>query len=225
MSGRGSCANGETLVALQTISAVRDDDGNLLRHIHIFNDISEQKAAEEVVRHRAFHDELTGLPNRSLLMERLARALHHAGRGEHLLAALFLDLDDFKRVNDTLGHQAGDELLRLVARRLDTRLRERDTLARLGGDEFVVVLEGLSHPAQAARVAEGLVETLLEPFTVAGESVRIGVSVGVALPPGDGEALLKAADVAMYRAKDAGRNTWRLFDRGLDDALRGGEPR
>lgn len=224
---RYRCASGETLVALQTISAVRDADGTLLRHIHIFNDISEQKAAEEEIRHQAFHDELTGLPNRSLLLARLERAIHRAVQGEHRLAVLFLDLDHFKPVNDTLGHQAGDDLLKQVARRLGGRLRERDTLARLGGDEFVVVLEGLSRPAPAARVAESLVEALLEPFTVAGERVAIGVSVGVALYPGDGadgEALLKAADVAMYRAKDAGRNTWRLHDRTLDEVLRTSAP-
>ncbi|WP_416139428.1 diguanylate cyclase domain-containing protein [Halomonas sp. HK25] len=221
---RYRCANDDTLVALQTISAVRDTDGALLRHIHIFNDISEQKAAEEEIRHQALHDELTGLPNRTLLYERLTRAIHHTGQGDHLLAVLFLDLDNFKRVNDTLGHQSGDELLKQVARRLRGRLRERDTLARLSGDEFVVVLEGLSQPVHAARVADGIVKALLDPFMVAGETVHIGASVGVALYPGngdDGEALLKAADVAMYRAKDAGRSTWRLHDRTRDLALRG----
>ena len=206
-------ANGDTLVALQTISAVRDADGETIRYIHIFNDISEQKAAEEQVRHQALHDELTGLPNRTLLEQRLERALGQARQGGNQLAVLFLDLDHFKEVNDTLGHQAGDALLQAVAERLQTALRADDTLSRLGGDEFVIVLHAIHASDNAAKVANNVVDALMAPFTIEETPVTIGVSVGIALYPGDGQSadgLIQAADKAMYRAKAAGRNTWRF---------------
>jgi diguanylate cyclase (GGDEF)-like protein/PAS domain S-box-containing protein len=225
---RYRCTNGDTLVALQTISAVRDADGKLVRHIHIFNDITAQKAAEEAVLHQALHDELTGLANRTHLDQSLVRAIRKAHQHARQLAVLFLDLDHFKEVNDTLGHQAGDDLLKQVASRLAERLREQDLLARLGGDEFVIVLEDIRRAQHAGKIADGIVQALLEPFTVAGEVVQIGVSVGVALYPEDGhtaQTLIDSADAAMYRAKDAGRNTWRLYDRALDEALSGSAPR
>ena len=210
---RYRCADGTTLVALQTISAVRDADGKLLRHIHIFNDITEQKVAEEMVRHQALHDELTGLPNRTQLEQYLSLAIRHAQPGNSLLAVLFLDLDHFKDVNDTLGHQAGDSLLQQVAGRLQATLRADDLLSRLGGDEVVIVLNPIQSADNAVRVADNLISALTANFTVDDTPVSIGVSVGIALYPedgGDSARLLLAADTAMYRAKDAGRNTWRF---------------
>ncbi|WP_445003846.1 diguanylate cyclase domain-containing protein [Halomonas mongoliensis] len=221
-------ANGDTLVALQTISTVRSDSGELLRYIHIFNDVTEQKAAEEAVRHQALHDKLTGLPNRTQLERHLQRALHQAGSTKGQLAVLFLDLDHFKEVNDTLGHQAGDLLLQSVTQRLKANLRSNDLLARLGGDEFVVAVDPVQDAQDAIRVARKIIDALTTPFTINGTEVTIGVSVGVALYPADGgsaDDLLKAADAAMYRAKDAGRNTWRLYDRALDEALSGSASR
>lgn len=206
-------ANGDTLVALQTISAVRGDSGELLRYIHIFNDITRQKAAEEQVRYQALHDELTGLPNRTLLEQRLEVAIGQARLGGHQLAVLFLDLDHFKEVNDTLGHQAGDILLQAVTARLQATLRADDTLARLGGDEFVIVLHAIHAADGAARVASNVVDALIAPFTLDDTPVTIGVSVGIALYPGtgqDADSLIQASDEAMYRAKAAGRNTWRF---------------
>ncbi|MDZ7854234.1 MAG: sensor domain-containing diguanylate cyclase [Halomonas sp.] len=208
---RYRCANGNVLVALQTISAVRDTQGKVLRHIHIFNDVTEQKAAEEVVRHQALHDELTGLPNRAHLEQQLERAIQMVRLADRQLAVLFLDLDHFKEINDTLGHQAGDTLLQAVSERLEANLRAEDMLARLGGDEFVIVLSPIHSADSAAKVASNVVEALTTPFTIDGTTVTIGVSVGIALYPTDGsegKSLLRAADSAMYTAKNAGRNTW-----------------
>ncbi|MCL7942061.1 sensor domain-containing diguanylate cyclase [Halomonas sp. ATCH28] len=211
---RYRCANGDLLVALQTVSAVRNGDGDTLRYIHIFNDVTEQKAAEEVVRHQAFHDELTGLANRARLEQHLDEAIRRSRLAVRQLAVLFMDLDHFKEVNDTLGHQAGDTLLQAVSERLQANLRAEDMLARLGGDEFVIVVDPIQVADNAAKVASNVVEALTTPFTIDGTPVTIGVSVGVALYPTDGhdsDSLLQAADEAMYRAKAAGRNTWCLY--------------
>ncbi|MDR9440141.1 MAG: sensor domain-containing diguanylate cyclase [Halomonas sp.] len=211
---RYRCANGDMLVALQTVSAVRSASGETLRYIHIFNDVTEQKAAEEVVRHQALHDELTGLPNRAYLEQHLEGAIRQSCHAGRQLAVLFMDLDYFKEVNDTLGHQAGDTLLQAVGERLQANLRAEDMLARLGGDEFVIVVDPIQAADNATRVAANVVEALTHPFTIDGTPVTIGVSVGVALYPKDGNnssSLLQAADSAMYRAKAGGRNTWRLY--------------
>ncbi len=207
-------ADGATLIALQTITGVRSADGRLRRYIHIFNDITTEKHAEAAVRHRALHDELTGLPNRTRLMEHLGRAVQGCQSGDDIaLALLFLDLDHFKEVNDTLGHRAGDLLLQAVSSRLQNTLRAGDLLARLGGDEFIVVLNPIHSAENATRVAENLIEVLVAPFDIEGHTVEIGVSIGIALCPDDGvdaDGLLRAADAGMYQAKSAGRNTWRL---------------
>ncbi len=206
------CADGKELIALQTISTVRDEDGALVRYIHIFNDITAKKHAEEAVRHRALHDELTGLPNRTALESHLAQRLNRRRQDDsQAFAVLFLDLDHFKEVNDTLGHQAGDDLQRKVTERLQHRLRSEDMLARLGGDEFIIVLEPVQDPESAAQVASNMIAELVKPFTLDKQQAQIGVSIGIAIYPENGQdsqSLLEAADAAMYRAKDAGRNTW-----------------
>lgn len=208
------CANGNILVALQTISIVRDRNGNNVRYIHIFNDVTEQKAATDQVRYQALHDDLTGLPNRTRLEQHLEQLTREPSREDRRLAVLFLDLDHFKEVNDTLGHQAGDALLKAVTCRLKESLRVDDLLARLGGDEFVIVLHQVQTDDNASTVATHLIEALTPPFDIDWHTARIGVSIGIALYPQDGttsNTLIQAADAAMYRAKSAGRNTWCFF--------------
>ncbi|MDO8388538.1 MAG: EAL domain-containing protein [Polaromonas sp.] len=168
---------------------------------------------------RAHHDDLTGLPNRALLHERLQQELAHARRNGAQLALLFLDLDRFKAVNDTLGHDSGDQLLRVAAARLTACVRESDTVARLGGDEFVVLLTGLNNPLQAAALAGQILESLSQPFQISGSESFIGASIGVSVFPADGataDELLKNADIAMYRAKAAGRGRFVFFEESMN---------
>ena len=178
--------------------------------------------SREQARHAALHDGLTGLPNRTLLAERLAQALAQTRRRDSALAVLSLDLDRFKQVNDTLGHHAGDGLLRAVAHRLRACMREGDTVARLGGDEFAVLQNSVSAAQDVAALSERLVETLSAPYDIGGQQVVIGASVGFAMAPGDAadpEQLLKMADIALYRAKADGRGTFRSFKPGMDAKL------
>jgi diguanylate cyclase (GGDEF)-like protein/PAS domain S-box-containing protein len=183
-------------------------------YVTALRDISSRKVAEAEVQHQAWHDSLTGLPNRLLFTDRLALALRQADRASARLAVLFLDLDRFKWVNDSLGHAAGDQLLRQVAERLQGALRKIDTISRLGGDEFTVLLTELALPGDALDVARKLVEVLAEPFDLGGHDVQVAASVGVALFPdhsSNAERLIKMADAAMYRAKDAGRGQALLY--------------
>ena len=161
----------------------------------------------------ALHDVLTGLPNRRLLFDRLALGIAHARRNTLTMAVMYLDLDGFKQVNDTLGHDAGDALLRLVADRLVAAVREEDTVARLGGDEFVIALWESSHVDAVARLAEKVVEAVSQPYRIQGNDVHITASVGVGMYPAHGEAvetLMKSADMAMYEAKRTGKNDYRI---------------
>jgi diguanylate cyclase (GGDEF)-like protein len=170
--------------------------------------------SEERMRYQAQHDPLTGLPNRWLLRDRLLQAAARAKRDRTAFAVVLVDLDNFKAVNDTLGHDVGDLLLVEVAQRLSGCIRERDTIARLGGDEFVFVLEGLAAPEDSALVARKIVEVLSSPFPIAGELLRTSPSIGISLYPEDGQDadfLLKFADIAMYRAKAAGRNCYHFY--------------
>jgi diguanylate cyclase (GGDEF)-like protein/PAS domain S-box-containing protein len=177
-------------------------------------DVSERKAFEEQLRHRAFHDPLTQLPNRALLSDRLQHALTREGRFEDQVAVLFIDLDDFKVINDTLGHASGDELLVHVARRLRSCLRSADTAARLGGDEFGVLLEGVPDLDQAVSVAERILAALTEPFSIGGLPVPLRASIGVALgqaQAASADELLRDADIAMYAAKREGKGGHVVF--------------
>jgi diguanylate cyclase (GGDEF)-like protein len=176
-------------------------------------DITERKRAEEQIKGLAYHDSLTGLPNRRLFQDRLSIAVAQAHRTTQRLAVLFLDLDRFKPVNDTLGHAAGDRLIQDVAERLRTCLREGDTVARLGGDEFTLLLPGLAQMVDAARVAEKVLETLRVPFLIEGQELFVTASLGISLYPEDGrdvDSLVKNADAAMYRAKQQGRDNYQL---------------
>jgi diguanylate cyclase (GGDEF)-like protein/PAS domain S-box-containing protein len=179
-----------------------------------FNDISDRKHLEEQLTHQAFHDQLTGLANRALFTDRVAHALARATRHGKTPAVLFLDLDDFKRVNDTLGHAAGDELLRAVTGRLATCVRVSDTCARLGGDEFAILLEDANGRDDAVRLAERIIPMLRSPFTLGPTVAQVGVSIGIAIaePGGDADALLRNADLAMYIAKSEGKSRHTVFE-------------
>ncbi len=181
-------------------------------------DITDRKLADEQVKFLAYYDSLTGLPNRALLQDRLSQALAASRRNHEKVAVLFLDLDRFKNINDSLGHSHGDHLLQKVARRLELCAREEDTVCRLGGDEFVIVLKSIACSADAARVAERICHDIAAVFKVLGQSLNVSCSIGISLSPEHGnnaEALIKNADAAMYRAKEEGRNTHRFFTEEL----------
>jgi len=188
----------------------------------VARDISERKKAEEIISYQANHDLLTGLPNRTLLKDRLSLAIAQARRSEQSLAVLFLDLDRFKLVNDTLGHVAGDELLQAVAARLKDCLRDGDTLARVGGDEFMLLLPGVRTEEDAASVAYKIIGVLKRPFSIDGHDVFVSASIGVALYPRDGktiDSLIKHADIAMYHIKERGKDGVQFFSQHMNAAL------
>ena len=193
---------------------VRDEAGEPLYWQGVFYDLTERKALEERLHYQAFHDSLTDLPNRQLFMDRLGQALRRSKRWHKRVAVLFMDLDGFKLVNDSLGHEAGDALLTLVAQRLRRCLRPEDTLARFGGDEFVMLIEALDDPAQAVRVAERIMEELRRPVIMEGRDLYVIASIGISLGGArthDADGLLREADTAMYRAKDTGWD-FRVFN-------------
>jgi diguanylate cyclase (GGDEF)-like protein/PAS domain S-box-containing protein len=201
-----------------TAVAVLDEDGNLIGFRGADRDVTERIGLQRELAHQAFHDPLTGLANRTLFAERTGEALEKAAESDELVALLFADLDNFKSVNDTLGHSAGDELLRTVAERLERTLRPEDTLARLGGDEFAVLLEDVDDTKGAQRVAERIGEALCAPFMLHGKEVYVEASIGVAVGRGrhqSNEELLRNADVAMYVAKSAGKGEHRVFEVGM----------
>ncbi len=198
----------------------RTPDGNPLRMIGTHADITERKAMEDRMRHMAHYDPLTELPNRALITDRLQQALIKARRDKTHMAVMFLDLDKFKPVNDNLGHDIGDLLLKQVSRRLQDSVRASDTVARIGGDEFVVLLPSIEQEIDATIVAEKILHALKQPFNISGHEIGISGSVGIAAYPehGDDEKLLLInADIAMYHAKKDGRNGYRFFVRGMQD--------
>ncbi|MCC7167343.1 MAG: EAL domain-containing protein [Rhodospirillales bacterium] len=211
--------SGEAYLEWQSISSVKDSAGRIMRYVAVFSDITELRRKDERLRHQAYHDPLTDLPNRLLLQDRLGHALEQASRDKGAVALLFLDLDRFKVVNDSLGHEVGDRLLQAVATRLNATLRKSDTVARLGGDEFMIVLADHVSSAEVAHTAERILEALSEPVVLAGHALHVTASIGISLFPADGEdalALMKNADTAMYQAKAQGRNTFRFFDAGMN---------
>ena len=182
---------------------------------NLWQALEDARRAHETVLHMAHHDALTGLPNRSLLRQRIDQAITRARCSGNLTALLFFDLDKFKSVNDTLGHEAGDTLLREVAERLTRCVRADDTVARMGGDEFVILLADLDHVGDAEAVMHKLLATVAEPMTIAGRRLVVTASIGLGVYPEHGEtgdALMRAADCAMYQAKTAGRNGKQVFD-------------
>jgi len=226
--------SGELVNEWLHISAVRDSDGKLTNYVGLFGDLSERREAAERIQYLSSHDPLTGLPNRSLLTDRLAQGLLNADRFERQTAVILLDLDHFRLVNESFGPPVGDALLQEVACRLQGMLREGDTLGRRSGAEFGFVLANLSHERDAIALAKRLLDAIAEPFTVGEQTLLLSASIGISLAPRDGRSaddLLKAADIALSRAKQAGRNTFRFYAPemdadaarrlGLESALRG----
>ncbi|HZW26194.1 MAG TPA: EAL domain-containing protein [Gallionella sp.] len=219
--------NGEIYPKWMTISAVKDEDNATVEYVAIFSDITERKRAEEEILHLAFYDSLTKLPNRRLLLDRIRTALSMSARNHLYGALLFLDMDRFKVLNDTLGHDHGDLLLIEVAKRIQTHVREVDTVSRIGGDEFVVLFEGISESAEEASkkialIAEKLRMALNAPYLLERHEHHCSPSIGVCMYCDDKESvdtLLKRADMAMYQAKDAGRNAVRFFDPIMQQAM------
>ena len=199
--------------------AVLDSNRFVYRMTGSLTDVTDQKQAEKLLLHNAFHDALTGLPNRALFMDRLKHALVEGKKGEgYSFGVLFLDLDRFKVVNDSLGHQIGDQLLVATARRLESCLRPGDIVARLGGDEFAVIVDHVRHVSDAIQAAERIREHLAAPFNLSGHEVFISASIGIALNQAASEEpdeIIRNADTAMYRAKDQGRGCFELFDKGM----------
>ncbi len=200
----------------------RDATGAPLRIVGTHIDIAARKQAEQQIEYLALYDALTGLPNRTLFWDRLDREMVSAERRGHFFAVLACDLDRFKSVNDSMGHPAGDSLLRKVADRLKASIREGDTVARLGGDEFAIVLRGLDRPQNASTTAQHVIDAVKLPFDLEGRTVSVGISIGIAVGPQDGrnpDQLFKNADIALYRAKAAGRSTYRYYEPDMDAAI------
>ncbi|HEY3416620.1 MAG TPA: EAL domain-containing protein [Armatimonadota bacterium] len=227
----GRRQNGEAYLAWVAITTIQDVAGRMLHCIITFNDITRLKRHAALLEHQAYHDALTGLPNRALFHDRLELALAHARRENAALAVMFLDLDHFKGINDTLGHFVGDQLLQETSARLVRCVRKADTVARLGGDEFTLLLPEINQPEDAALVARKVLEACSEPYLVGEQAILVTPSIGISIYPHDGkhaEALLHSADIAMYRTKMQGRNGYNLYsttdlaetERGdLDDEL------
>jgi diguanylate cyclase (GGDEF)-like protein/PAS domain S-box-containing protein len=210
--------DGRVIPLWQSISAVRDAQGKVTHYVGVLFDLSEQKRSADHIRHLAYYDSLTELPNRQLFGDRCEHALQRARRNGRSLALLFLDLDRFKYVNDSLGHPVGDDLLRAVAQRLKECLRHCDTVARLGGDEFIVLLEDVKSRRAIELTARRILAAFHQPFLVQGHRLNVCTSIGVSCYPGDGEdatTLIKNADLAMYRAKELGRNDFRFYETHL----------
>jgi diguanylate cyclase (GGDEF)-like protein/PAS domain S-box-containing protein len=211
--------NGEVYLEWLTVSAVRDDDDTVSHYVCVFSDITKLKESQEKLDHLAHHDPLTGLPNRLLFHDRLQHAMVRAARSCSQLAVIFIDLDRFKNVNDTLGHHVGDELLKQVAHVLSGCLRDGDTLARLGGDEFIVLLEDVEGERGARMVAEKLMHVFEQPVLVSSYELFVTGSVGISLFPQDAcdlNVLVRNADVAMYQAKARGRNGYAFYAPSMD---------
>lgn len=207
--------NGEIYPEWLSISSIKNEGGRITHYIAMFSDISIRKQHEEIISYQAYHDALTGLPNRVLFFEKLTAALSYAVSTKQMLAVLFIDLDRFKVINDTLGHEIGDRLLQDVASRLKGCIDENDTLARMGGDEFTVLLTKTSNIEEIILIVEKIINSLKPVFLSAnGQELYITPSIGISIYPTDGkdaQTLLKNADTAMYRAKEHGRNNYQLF--------------
>ena len=216
--------NGEVFAEWLTINTIYHPDGSVHRRVALFSDVTQKKLAEELIWKQANFDALTGLPNRRMFLDRLAQDLLKAQRSGHRLAVFFLDLDHFKEVNDRLGHETGDLLLREAAQRLSACVRASDTVARLGGDEFTVILPDVDAPARVETIAHNIIGALSRPYALNGHLAHITVSIGITFYPQDAtdiESLLENADQAMYEAKRNGRNSFDVFTRALQDRAQG----
>ncbi|HCA27938.1 MAG TPA: diguanylate cyclase, partial [Betaproteobacteria bacterium] len=211
--------NGELYPEWLAIRAIQGNNGETTGYVGMFSDISERKQAEKEVYHLANYDALTDLPNRVLLHDRLSQAMVQAHRQHTMVGVMFIDLDRFKVINDTLGHKIGDMLLKKVAARLKGCVREEDTVSRRGGDEFVILLPELKRVDDAVRVAQKILLSIAKPFTLDSHELHISASIGLSFYPRDGknaETLMKNADVAMYRAKENGRDNYQVYHARMD---------
>jgi diguanylate cyclase (GGDEF)-like protein len=196
----------------------RNRNGKIVGFRGVGHDITERKRSEEKIQYLATHDTLTGLPNRLMFGQLLNHAIQAAQRYKRQLAVLFFDLDRFKNINDTLGHEAGDQLLKKIASRLRQSLRAVDVIARLGGDEFVLLIEEIHNTEQAAAVARNILSTVIKPMTIMGNECRVTASIGIGIYPRDGEdeqSLMKNADIAMYFAKEEGKNNYQFYSKKI----------
>lgn len=206
--------NGEIYPEWLTINAIRNHTGEITKFAAILTDITDRKKSEEQIKNLAYYDVLTGLPNRRLFNDRLNVAIANAHRHNHLLAIVFIDLDQFKRINDTLGHTIGDRLLVDVAQRIQAEVREGDTVARMGGDEFTLLLQEIEDADAAVALVHRILSAIARPVAISNNTLYVTASVGISLYPHDGtnsENLIRNADTAMYRAKDNGRNSYQLY--------------
>ncbi len=206
--------NGEIYPELLTINTIKDEHGNITHHMGVFSDLSTLEIKNERIKHLAYHDYLTGLPNRMQLKERLNSELACASKTGLSMALFFIDLDGFKKVNDDYGHDFGDTVLSMASNRLNNIKRSTDFLARVGGDEFVLIINQLSTKDIIPVVAEKIIETIKAPFFVDENTVKIGVSIGISIYPLNGkdpETLIKQADQAMYESKKSGRNNYTFY--------------
>ena len=213
---------GEAYPEWLSITTIKDRNGKASHYVAVFYDISDIKRGEEQLRYQANHDSLTGLPNRQLLIDRLETVLAHAQRHDLSLAVLFLDMDNFKTINDSLGHNVGDFFLQQVAKILEDCVREEDTVARIGGDEFIVLLPEIKHEQDAIQVARRIVEAFTRPLNIKGNELFASASIGISIYPDDGrhaDNLIKNADLAMYEAKASGKNSYRLFTRSMNELM------
>jgi diguanylate cyclase (GGDEF)-like protein/PAS domain S-box-containing protein len=214
---------GEPVLDWLTVNAVRDGEGRISQYVAVFSDLAIVKRSLLKLDHLAHHDALTGLPNRLLLQDRFDHAIRRAHRQGHGVAVLFIDLDRFKKVNDTLGHAAGDQLLRIFATRLSSQIRGGDTVARLGGDEFMILLEDYQASADPRMVAQKLLNLLHEPLEIQGHWLFVSASIGISLYPEDGltvDELMRNSDAAMYGAKQRGKNSYHFYTSDLTEVAR-----
>lgn len=210
--------NGEPYQEWLTLTIVRNDEGRIINYVGVFADITEVKLSQTRLHELVNHDPLTGLPNRRLLNELIDQSIKRAGRENRQVALLFIDLDRFKAVNDTLGHQVGDKLLYDASKRISRTVRESDVVSRLGGDEFLVVMDMLGEPEDASKVAQKLIQALQAEFNIEGREIFISASIGISLYPQDGndvDSLIKAADIAMYQVKNRGKNNHCFYSADL----------
>jgi diguanylate cyclase (GGDEF)-like protein/PAS domain S-box-containing protein len=205
--------SGELVWEVASISPIRDDEGKITHFVGVKEDITEIKRLQNDLEHMARHDQLTGLPNRFLFNDRIQMALLQAKRRGTQCAVMYMDLDEFKTVNDTLGHDAGDAVLVAAGQRIQSCIRESDTLARMGGDEFTALLNDVKQRGNVERVASNIIEALTQPIRIGEAECTIGVSIGIAIYPRDGETtdnLLSKADNALYEVKREGRNSYKF---------------
>jgi len=214
------CSDGTNYLGFLSLFSALDDRGNIRQRVGLVSQVTDQKKYREIITRQANYDALTGLPNRRLLLDRVDESIKRADRSKNNFALLFVDLDRFKDINDTSGHDVGDEILRKVSERFKAEVRETDTVARIGGDEFTIILNDLEHPKNLDKVLLGITDRLAEPIEIEGKIFHVTASLGIAIYPQDAtstKGLLMKADQAMYAVKSHGRNGYHYFTQSLQE--------